>query len=141
MLGAVVSSQITSSNPLSLFRHIALIGGEGFEMADDWAALLACGIITINGMLILKGALHDVLDGKVSGDIHSEIAGYAHSVVGVRAGYKDAPFFILSSTTFGNSSGRSRVGVLSGMGATGGAVDGIAGPQLRWRPRHCVIAA
>jgi len=67
---------------------IALIGGKGFEMADDWAALLACGVITINGVLILKGALHDVLDGKVSGDIHSEIVAYADSVVGVRAAEK-----------------------------------------------------
>ncbi|MBN8707760.1 MAG: hypothetical protein BGO12_19875 [Verrucomicrobia bacterium 61-8] len=35
-------------------------------------------------MLILKGALHDVLDGKVSGDIHAEIAAYAQSVAGVK---------------------------------------------------------
>jgi divalent metal cation (Fe/Co/Zn/Cd) transporter len=55
-----------------------LTGGKGFEMADDWAALLACGVITINGVLILKGALHDLLDGKVSDDIHSEIAALAH---------------------------------------------------------------
>jgi cation diffusion facilitator family transporter len=81
-------SDAITSGAAAIGITIALIGGKGFEMADDWAALLACGVITINGVLILKGALHDVLDGKVSGDIHSEIAAYAHSVVGVRAAEK-----------------------------------------------------
>jgi cation diffusion facilitator family transporter len=81
-------SDAITSGAAAIGITIALIGGKGFEMADDWAALLACGVITINGVLILKGALHDVLDGKVSGDIHTEIAAYAHSVVGVRAAEK-----------------------------------------------------
>jgi cation diffusion facilitator family transporter len=29
---------------------IALVGGPGFETADDWAALVACGIIAWNGV-------------------------------------------------------------------------------------------
>jgi len=44
---------------------IALFGGKGYEMADDWGALLACLIILINGILIIKGSMHDVLDGTV----------------------------------------------------------------------------
>lgn len=32
----------------------ALIMGEGYEAADDWAALLACGIIAYNGLRLLK---------------------------------------------------------------------------------------
>ena len=44
---------------------IALFGGKGYEMADDWGALLACIIILINGGLIIKGSMHDVLDGTV----------------------------------------------------------------------------
>jgi len=45
---------------------VALFGGPGYEMADDWGALIACLIILINGILIIKGSLHDVLDGTVS---------------------------------------------------------------------------
>jgi cation diffusion facilitator family transporter len=44
---------------------IALFGGPGYEMADDWGALLACVIILINGSLIIKASMHDVLDGTV----------------------------------------------------------------------------
>jgi cation diffusion facilitator family transporter len=44
---------------------IALFGGKGYEMADDWGALLACIIILINGSLIIKASMHDVLDGTV----------------------------------------------------------------------------
>jgi len=44
---------------------IALFGGKGYEMADDWGALFACSIILINGFLIIKGSMHDVLDGTV----------------------------------------------------------------------------
>ncbi|HEY5895393.1 MAG TPA: cation diffusion facilitator family transporter [Chthoniobacterales bacterium] len=62
---------------------IALIGGNGFEAADDWAALAACGIILVNGVLILKGALHDVLDGSVPKDISSHVSDLAASVSGV----------------------------------------------------------
>lgn len=44
---------------------IALFGGPGYEMADDWGALLACIIILINGTLIIRASMHDVLDGAV----------------------------------------------------------------------------
>jgi cation diffusion facilitator family transporter len=44
---------------------IALVGGEGFAAADDWAALFACGIIAFNGWRILSNSLHDTLDGQV----------------------------------------------------------------------------
>lgn len=47
---------------------IALFGGPGYEMADDWGALLTCIIILINGSLIIKASLHDVLDGTVEQD-------------------------------------------------------------------------
>jgi cation diffusion facilitator family transporter len=33
---------------------IALIGGKGYESADDWAALLACSIILFNGYRIFR---------------------------------------------------------------------------------------
>lgn len=47
---------------------IALIMGKGYESADDWAALLASGIILYNSYLIFKPALSEILDE----DIHEE---------------------------------------------------------------------
>lgn len=41
---------------------IALIGGEGFESADDFAALFASVIIIINAYRIFKPALYELLD-------------------------------------------------------------------------------
>lgn len=41
---------------------IALIGGRGYEMADDVAALLACFIIAYNGWKLLMPALDEAMD-------------------------------------------------------------------------------
>jgi cation diffusion facilitator family transporter len=52
---------------------LALLGGEGWEAADDWAALLACGIIVYNGCRILRRALAEVMDEAAPGDVEAEI--------------------------------------------------------------------
>lgn len=41
---------------------IALIGGKGWEEADDWATLVACVIIAFNGTRMLKRGYVDILD-------------------------------------------------------------------------------
>ena len=41
---------------------LAIVGGPGWEPADDWAALVAAGIIAINGGLLLRTALGDLMD-------------------------------------------------------------------------------
>ncbi|HSJ09895.1 MAG TPA: cation diffusion facilitator family transporter [Longimicrobiales bacterium] len=41
---------------------VALIGGEGYAAADDYAALLASGIIAFNGVRLLRPALADLMD-------------------------------------------------------------------------------
>jgi len=41
---------------------VALIGGEGFETADDYAALLACGVIAWNGLRLFRSAWGELLD-------------------------------------------------------------------------------
>jgi cation diffusion facilitator family transporter len=64
---------------------VALIGGEGYESADDWAALAACLVIVINAVLILNGSLHDVMDGKVSTDLYDSITATAASTSGVKS--------------------------------------------------------
>jgi cation diffusion facilitator family transporter len=62
---------------------IALIGGEGFESADDWAALLACGIIAFNGIRLLRGALNEVMDAAAPEEIEEDIRQAACGVAGV----------------------------------------------------------
>ena len=62
---------------------VALIGGEGYETADDWAALLACGIIAFNGIRLLRGALNEVMDAAAPEDIEEQIRQVACDVEGV----------------------------------------------------------
>jgi cation diffusion facilitator family transporter len=59
---------------------IALIAGEGYESADDWAALLACGIIAFNGVRLLKASLQDVLDIAAPQSTQEEIRDIALSI-------------------------------------------------------------
>lgn len=62
---------------------IALVGGPGYEVADDWAALLACGVILYNGVRLLIPALNEVMDGAVPDDIEYQIRKLAAEVDGV----------------------------------------------------------
>ena len=41
---------------------VALVGGEGYEVADEWAALAACLVIAVNGTRLVFTALNDVMD-------------------------------------------------------------------------------
>src|SRR5439155_15513899 len=41
---------------------IALIGGKGYESADDFAALVAAGIIAFNAVMLLRPAVAELLD-------------------------------------------------------------------------------
>ncbi len=43
---------------------IALIGGKGWEPADDWAALLAAGVILYNAWRLFQVPLHDLMDAE-----------------------------------------------------------------------------
>jgi cation diffusion facilitator family transporter len=64
---------------------IALIGGEGWETADDWAALLACGVIAFNGVGMATRALGDVMDTAVPESFENEVRALALAVPGVGA--------------------------------------------------------
>jgi cation diffusion facilitator family transporter len=48
---------------------IALIGGPGWESADDWAALFASCVIMYNGVLLFRPALHDLMDRMPGNEI------------------------------------------------------------------------
>ncbi|MCL6218489.1 cation diffusion facilitator family transporter [Zunongwangia pacifica] len=62
---------------------IALIMGDGYESADDWAALLASGFILFNAYLILRPALGEIMDEHMYDDLIEEIRKSAYSVKGV----------------------------------------------------------
>ena len=64
---------------------IALIGGPGWEPADDWAALFACVIIAFNGAGMVMKALGDVMDMAVPARFENEVRALALAVPGVRA--------------------------------------------------------
>jgi cation diffusion facilitator family transporter len=67
---------------------IALMGGEGWENADDWAALAACGVIAFNGIRMAGQALHDVMDTAVPEAFEAEVREMALAVPGVCALHK-----------------------------------------------------
>jgi len=62
---------------------IALIGGKGYEPADDVAALVASGIIAFNGWRLLKPALNELMDTSPDPLVVAEIRSVAEKVEGV----------------------------------------------------------
>ena len=52
---------------------IALWGGKGWESADDWAALLASGVIAFNAYLLLRPAVQELGDTVPTTKLHEEI--------------------------------------------------------------------
>lgn len=52
---------------------IAVLFGEGYENADDWAALFASGFILYNSYLILRPALGEIMDEQLYDDLILEI--------------------------------------------------------------------
>ena len=61
---------------------VALIGGPEFARADDIAALLASGVIVLNGFLLAREPYHELLD-RHSPEIAGEVAYIAMDVPGV----------------------------------------------------------
>ncbi len=64
---------------------ISLIGGVGYESADDWAALFASTIILFNAYRILRPAINEVMDSAPSSDVDRSIRQAAQHVEGVIA--------------------------------------------------------
>ncbi|MGZ8898986.1 MAG: cation diffusion facilitator family transporter [Limisphaerales bacterium] len=52
---------------------IALIGGKGYETADDYAAILAAVVITFNGWRVLRPAMDELMDIAPSADFLENI--------------------------------------------------------------------
>ncbi|MEO8451496.1 MAG: cation diffusion facilitator family transporter [Gemmatimonadota bacterium] len=64
---------------------IALIGGRGWESADDWAALVSSLVIVTNGVSLLRQSARDLMDRAPDRDVLATVAEAARSVEGVRA--------------------------------------------------------
>jgi len=62
---------------------IALIGGKGYESADDWAALLACAVIVFNGYRISRAAVNEIMDAAAPDPLQKQIRELSSSVPGV----------------------------------------------------------
>lgn len=62
---------------------IALIGGTGYQNADDYAALIASSIILINAYLIARPAIDELMDASADENMIVEIKKLACSVDGV----------------------------------------------------------
>lgn len=55
---------------------IALVGGDRYRSADDWAAIFAAGIIAFNGFRLLRPAVDELMDAAPKEDI----AGLARTI-------------------------------------------------------------
>jgi cation diffusion facilitator family transporter len=64
---------------------IAVVGGPGWESADDWAALFASFIIAFNGVAMLRPSIADLMDRTPGADITEQVRHAAETVAGVRA--------------------------------------------------------
>jgi cation diffusion facilitator family transporter len=79
---------------------IALLGGPGWESADDVAALLASGLIAATGVRILRPAVDELMDRAPDPSFLDTAAAAARAVPGVRAieqlrGRKLGPYYLL----------------------------------------------
>ncbi len=62
---------------------VSLIGGKGFEAADDVAAIAAAGVIAWNGWHLLRPALSELMDAAPSREIIDQIRRIATATPGV----------------------------------------------------------
>jgi cation diffusion facilitator family transporter len=62
---------------------LALVGGQRFQAADNWAALFACAIIAYNGLLIFWPSLSDLMDTAPPKNIQEQVRNATLTVAGV----------------------------------------------------------
>jgi cation diffusion facilitator family transporter len=64
---------------------IALIGGRGWEAADDWAALVAAVLVAVNGVRTLRPAISGLMDEAPDRTVKERAIQAASDVEGVRS--------------------------------------------------------
>ena len=62
---------------------IALVGGKGYEPADDWAALFAAGVIALNGAWLFRKAWREIMDAALPERVVVDIREISRHVDGV----------------------------------------------------------
>jgi cation diffusion facilitator family transporter len=62
---------------------VALFLGQGYESADDWAALFAAGFIMYNSYLIFRPALGEIMDEHLYDDLIEDIRKISYQVSGI----------------------------------------------------------
>lgn len=62
---------------------VAVVMGEGYESADDWAALFAAGIIAVNGVRLFRRAWREIMDASLPENVVDHIREVARDVDGV----------------------------------------------------------
>jgi cation diffusion facilitator family transporter len=76
-------SDVITSIAAAIGITISLLGGEGYESADDIAAIVAAGIIAWNGWRLLRPALDELMDTAPSQSFHEEVRRLAEATPGV----------------------------------------------------------
>jgi cation diffusion facilitator family transporter len=64
---------------------VALMGGRGWEAADDWAALVAAGVVAVNGIRTLRPAISGLMDEAPDRSVKERVLHAAAEVGGVRS--------------------------------------------------------
>lgn len=64
---------------------VAIIGGPGWERADDYAALIAAFIIALNGIKLVRPAVEDLMDRAPGNDLLELVSAVAMTIPEVRA--------------------------------------------------------
>jgi cation diffusion facilitator family transporter len=64
---------------------VALIGGRGWEAADDWAALVAASVVAVNGIRTLRPAISGLMDEAPDRSVKERVLHAATEVDGVRS--------------------------------------------------------
>src|SRR6476646_3523297 len=62
---------------------VALLEGEGYESADDWAALFAAAVIAFNGLRLFRSAWREIMDASLPEQVIDEVRDIARRVGGV----------------------------------------------------------
>lgn len=77
-------SDAITSTAAFLGIGVALLGGPGWESADDVAALVAAGVILANAARILHPATRELMDRAPDTTVADRVAAAARSVTGIR---------------------------------------------------------
>ena len=135
------SDAITSGAAL-IGIGVAIWGGPGWESADGWAALLAAAVIAINGISLLRPAIHDLMDRMPERQVLAQIAAVAGEVEGVRATEKlrvrkvGTEYFVDLHVQADETMPLLEAHILSGKvkGAIRSAVPDVAGVLIHMEP-------